>query len=96
MRDACEPAIDLVAELKLRRWARLNHVGEETRRSDWHPVILEEMALKDAELAEQSPQASGRQYAPVGDGWREVHRAHSGTMPGYPAAPASQGELHYT
>jgi hypothetical protein len=96
MRDARGLPIDLVEELKLRRWARLNHVGEEARRSDWHPVILEEMALKDAELAEQSPPPFARQYAPIGSGWREVHAAHVQTMPRFLAAPTPQGELHYT
>jgi hypothetical protein len=96
MRNAPELPIDLVEELRLRRWARLNHVGEESRRSDWHPVVLEEMALKDAELAEQNPATFGRQYAPVGSGWREVHAAHLRMMPRFLAAPANHGDLHYT
>jgi hypothetical protein len=96
MRDACEQPLDLVEELRLRRWARLNHVCEEARRTDWHPVILDEMSLKDAELADQNPAPFGRQYAPIGSGWRDVHTAHLQTMPRFLAAPANHGELHYT
>lgn len=96
MPDARDLSLDLVEELRLRRWARLNHVGETMRRPDWHPVILDEMALKDAELAEQQLAPFERQYAPVGSGWREVHNAHRQTMPRFLAAPANQGELHYT
>lgn len=46
--------LDFVAELRLRQWARANHVPAELRRdSDWHPVVLDEMRRKDADMAEQ-------------------------------------------
>ncbi|MER3415121.1 MAG: hypothetical protein C4297_02785 [Gemmataceae bacterium] len=41
--------LDIIEELRLRRWARENYVPEEARRRDWHPVILDEMAQKDRE-----------------------------------------------
>ncbi len=42
--------LDIVKELRLRRWAREHHVREEERRSSWHPVVLDEMRRKDDEL----------------------------------------------
>ena len=43
--------LDPVAELKLRRWARLNHVAAADRDPRWHPVVWAEMAARDRELA---------------------------------------------
>jgi hypothetical protein len=39
--------LDFIEELKLRRWARENYVPRHERRTDWHPVIHEEMDKKD-------------------------------------------------
>jgi hypothetical protein len=40
--------LDLVAELRLRRWARSHHVAAEERRdADWHPIVLDEMLRVD-------------------------------------------------
>ncbi len=44
--------VDLVEELRLRRWARQNYVPGGKRPKDWHPVIHDEMLRKDRELAE--------------------------------------------
>ena len=44
-------ALDPIAELKLRRWARLNHVPADDRDPRWHPVVWNEMAARDRELA---------------------------------------------
>jgi hypothetical protein len=41
--------IDLIEELRLRRWARENYVAPEQRNQTWHPVVLEEMSRKDLE-----------------------------------------------
>ena len=41
--------LDLIQELRLRRWARENYVPEDQREASWHPVILEEMLKKDLE-----------------------------------------------
>jgi hypothetical protein len=44
--------LDLVAELRLRQWARRNFVsGSERTDSDWHPVVLDEMRRKESEMA---------------------------------------------
>jgi hypothetical protein len=41
--------LDLIEELRLRRWARENFVPINQRQTNWHPVILEEMDRKDDE-----------------------------------------------
>ena len=41
--------IDLVEELRLRRWARMNFVPAGQRSEAWHPVILDEMQVQDGE-----------------------------------------------
>jgi len=42
--------VDLIEELRLRRWARENYVPFESRSRSWHPVILDEMARKDEDV----------------------------------------------
>ena len=39
--------IDLIDELKLRRWARENFVPQEQRSDRWHPIIHDEMRAKE-------------------------------------------------
>lgn len=47
-------SIDLLTELRLRRWARENYVSALKREADWHPVILDEMRAKEQELSSES------------------------------------------
>ena len=47
--------IDLVDELRLRRWARMNFVPATERSANWHPVILDEMRVQDGEAKMPSP-----------------------------------------
>lgn len=42
--------LDPISEMRLRTWARTNYCTTQDRESDWHPVILDEMARRDAEL----------------------------------------------
>ncbi|MCS7021873.1 MAG: hypothetical protein NZ703_06615 [Gemmataceae bacterium] len=42
--------VDLIEELRLRRWARENYVPPQMRDPNWHPIILEEMRRKDDEI----------------------------------------------
>ncbi|MEX0702733.1 MAG: hypothetical protein WD069_11625 [Planctomycetales bacterium] len=42
--------MDLIKELRLRRWARTHYVSAARRRPEWHAVVLDEMRLKEAEL----------------------------------------------
>jgi hypothetical protein len=44
--------LDLIEELRLRRWARENYVPADERDTAWHPIILEEMRSKDGEVSE--------------------------------------------
>jgi hypothetical protein len=44
--------LDFIEELRLRRWAREHYVPLPERQLSWHPVILEEMARKENEVAE--------------------------------------------
>lgn len=43
--------LDFIEELRLRRWARENHVPRGQRQISWHPVVHEEMEKKDTESA---------------------------------------------
>ena len=43
---------DLIAELRLRRWARENYVPTPQRDTAWHPIIHDEMTRKDREAAD--------------------------------------------
>jgi Tfp pilus assembly protein PilN len=47
--------VDLIEELRLRRWAREHYVPRHQREMSWHPVILDEMDRKDSEMAEVEP-----------------------------------------
>jgi hypothetical protein len=49
--------LDLIEELRLRRWARENYVPHSQREITWHPVVHDEMRRKDQESdgEEQSP-----------------------------------------
>jgi hypothetical protein len=50
MVSAAKADVDLIEELRLRRWARENYVPADERSRTWHPVILEEMLRKDDEV----------------------------------------------
>ena len=43
--------VDPVEEMRLRTWARRNYTAAETRQTNWHPVILDEMRRKDSETS---------------------------------------------
>lgn len=52
--DVVDTELDFIEEMRLRTWARKNYVPGEDRDEEWHPVILDEMALKnDEESGEQ-------------------------------------------
>ncbi len=59
MREARVTDVDLIKELRLRRWARQNYVSAEMRSESWHSVVLEEMDMKDAELQLQFQETVG-------------------------------------
>lgn len=74
---------DLVEELVLRRWARQHYVPSELRDSAWHPVVLDEMRLRDHELHEAAEwRSSGRRIVPLmPDVEWTLHSAHVETQP---------------
>ena len=43
--------VDLIEEIRLRTWARLNYAAPAERDDTWHPIVLEEMDRKDVEVA---------------------------------------------
>lgn len=61
--------VDFIAELRLRQWARSNYVAAEQRiDSQWHPIVLDEMRRKDADLGidqRANPQIISRDAPPA-------------------------------
>ena len=57
--------LDFIEELRLRRWARENYVARGQRQKSWHPVVHEEMAKKDADMARRDRESSYRETHPV-------------------------------
>jgi len=45
--------LDVIEELRLRRWARENYVPRGERQKSWHPVVHEEMAKKETEAVQR-------------------------------------------
>jgi hypothetical protein len=43
--------LDFIEEIRLRCWARENYVSAEDRDESWHPVVLDEMRMKDHEAS---------------------------------------------
>jgi len=50
-------AVDLIEELRLRRWARENYCYAQARRASWHPVIHDEMRRIDEDVLEDETAA---------------------------------------
>jgi hypothetical protein len=96
MNPSTMDTVDLVEELRLRRWARINHVPADERDLDWHPIILNEMSLKDSELEELSLASSTATFAPLGERLPGAHAPHRAHGPRFLASPQRSGELHYT
>ena len=70
--------VDAVMELRLRRWARQNYVPADRRRDTWHPIVLDEMRIRDEEQSIHSIRPSGMiAYVPLmPDSIRVRHDAH--------------------
>jgi hypothetical protein len=97
MPDCQTAGIDLIKELRLRKWARMHYVPREKRCRSWHPIVLAEMAQKDVEL-EESPRryGSASSYVPLAPApaLRGPHAdfAHPRAIPEYNPVPS---HLHY-
>ena len=70
--------VDAVMELRLRRWARQNYVPADRRRDTWHPIVLDEMRIRDEEQSIHSIRPGGMMaYVPLmPDTIRVRHDAH--------------------
>ena len=92
---AISVGLDIVEELRLRRWARENYTPLESRNVDWHPVILEEMDRRDVEAARLvSPPILAPRYYP-NRRLDNVYGPHE-IRPHYEIDPAAMREMHYT
>ena len=49
MMSSVTAELDLIEELRLRRWARENYVPRGQRKTSWHPIVHDEMCKKDGE-----------------------------------------------
>ncbi|MEX1232801.1 MAG: hypothetical protein WEB58_21320 [Planctomycetaceae bacterium] len=75
--------VDLLKELRLRRWARENYVSANERKPSWHPLVLDEMRLKDAEIAQREVFHPGKRFVPLEPmPIQAIHPAHP--APGNP------------
>ena len=59
MRSSVLAELDLIEELRLRRWAREHYVPRSERRTSWHPVVHEEMSKKDHEAGQEEAAPRG-------------------------------------
>lgn len=91
--------LDLVDELRLRRWARENYMPVELRDDEWHPVVLDEMSRRDAEAALQGDAV----ILPAGSSQRLRRDASVNPREGHPhfarmvhrAPTLAPHEMHY-
>lgn len=89
--------MDMVQEMRLRRWARENFVSADDRSESWHQIVLDEMARIDSESTVHSEQSGllfgaesmtlGHQIAPAEDPALNTHEGHAVPTPQYPSAP---------
>jgi hypothetical protein len=96
MNELAPGTIDLVEELRLRRWARANHVSPSDRDASWHTVILDEMSRRDAELEDEQRTSPFAGIAPLDEPRPAFHAPHRSAGPRFLASPQRSGELHYT
>lgn len=57
--------MDLLKELRLRRWARENYAAPSDRDASWDPIVLDEMRLRDEEIAKEALVAAATQLVPL-------------------------------
>jgi hypothetical protein len=97
MQQASEGQLDFVEELRLRSWARLNHVPAEQRLAAWHPVVLDEMRRRDADGSTfVSDTNLGALYVPlVPTSTYMVHPGHSAIPEPHFSREGSLTERYY-
>jgi hypothetical protein len=57
MRSSVSPDLDLIEELRLRRWAREHYVPRSQRQNAWHPIVHDEMSKKETEGRDETTTA---------------------------------------
>lgn len=88
--------LNLLTELRLRRWAREKYVALEDRDASWNPIVLDEMERKDRELAgEDSVGRPSNQFVPLEPRRFRIDGAHD-LSAGPTRAPETSNELYYT
>jgi len=93
---AAAATLDLIDELRLRRWARENYVSAELRDADWEAVVLDEMFRRDLELADATPDA-GAWIVPLAPEPYQADAPHAVRSPHILSFARTPGrELHYT
>jgi len=55
MLNSVSAELDMIEELRLRRWAREHYAPKGQRPPTWHPIVHEEMNKKDLELGDLEP-----------------------------------------
>ena len=89
-------SMDLVEELRLRRWAREHYVSPSQRDTDWHSVVHEEMARKEQDLLAERVDPIGSRYVPLPVESPSLHASHELSPPRFLASPQHAEELYYT
>jgi len=55
MMSSVSAELDLIEELRLRRWAREHYAPNGRRLASWHPIVHDEMSKRDLEIGEVDP-----------------------------------------
>ena len=55
MLNSVSAELDMIEELRLRRWAREHYAPKGQRLPSWHPIVHEEMGKKDREESDLEP-----------------------------------------
>lgn len=73
--------MDIIKELRLRNWARANYVPRNQRPTSLHPIVLDEMALRDAEMVREELIRAATQIVPLAPLTYAIEDAHEELAP---------------
>jgi hypothetical protein len=81
MKQEAQTATSLIAEFRMRRWARMNYVSPDQRIETWNPIVLDEMKMKDLEMVETEDNSMkarvSSMYVPLAPGAKNrIDEAH--------------------
>jgi len=88
MKQEARAKTSLIKEFRLRRWARMNYVSSDQRNETWHPIVLDEMKMKDQEMLETENNSMkarvSSMYVPLAPGvTNRIDEAHLETSTPY-------------